>query len=106
VAHDRKSALCHRQKRVQPGRDRVRCRPRLPLTSFSSVWVVGALAIMRITMLAHVIAAALCVLVVPAVAGDAAATDVATLTVKTFDGVVSKEELVLVKFHAPWCGHW
>eukprot|EP00168_Porphyra_purpurea_P019985 TRINITY_DN81_c0_g1_i2.p1 TRINITY_DN81_c0_g1~~TRINITY_DN81_c0_g1_i2.p1 ORF type:complete len:523 (+),score=204.04 TRINITY_DN81_c0_g1_i2:185-1753(+) len=30
---------------------------------------------------------------------------VVSLTTKTFDDVVAKESLVLVKFTAPWCGH-
>lgn len=55
----------------------------------------------RAAAFAAAVAAALAV----ACAGDAASSDVATLTSKTFDGTISKEELVLVKFFAPWCGH-
>lgn len=51
-------------------------------------------------------AAAIAVAFLAAFAGDAAPSDVAILTSKTFDGTISKEELVLVKFYAPWCGHW
>lgn len=32
-----------------------------------------------------------------------AASDVATLTSKTFESIIAKEDLVLVKFFAPWC---
>lgn len=55
----------------------------------------------RVAIYAAAVAAAVAV----AFAGDAASNDVATLTSKTFDGTISKEELVLVKFFAPWCGH-
>lgn len=34
-----------------------------------------------------------------------AASDVIELTAETFDSVVNPEELMLVEFFAPWCGH-
>lgn len=34
-----------------------------------------------------------------------AASDVITLTAEDFDSVVNPEELMLVEFYAPWCGH-
>mgnify|MGYP000070300599 CR=1 FL=1 len=49
-----------------------------------------------------VVASATAALVSVAWAADDA---VVSLTTKTFDDVVAKESLVLVKFTAPWCGH-
>ena len=34
-----------------------------------------------------------------------AASDVIELTAETFDSVVNPEQLMLVEFFAPWCGH-
>jgi thiol-disulfide isomerase/thioredoxin len=56
--------------------------------------------------LALSVAAIAAVTVAAFAGGHAEASDVATLTSKTFDGIISKEEVVLVKFFAPWCGHW
>lgn len=50
-------------------------------------------------------AAALCCALLSSAYAKDAVTDVATLTMKTFEEVVAKEDLVLVKFYAPWCGH-
>ena len=33
------------------------------------------------------------------------ASDVINLTAENFDSVVNPEELILVEFFAPWCGH-
>lgn len=34
-----------------------------------------------------------------------AASDVIELTAENFDSIVKPEELMLVEFYAPWCGH-
>lgn len=48
----------------------------------------------------------LCVILSYGILGaSAGSSDVVTLTSKNFDEVIKKEELVLVKFYAPWCGH-
>lgn len=57
----------------------------------------------RKTFLFSAIAATFAALTHTVLAEDA--SDVLSLTEKTFDDVVLKEPLMLVEFFAPWCGH-
>lgn len=61
------------------------------------------LIMVRKTFLFSAIAATFAALTHTVLAEDA--SDVLSLTEKTFDDVVLKEPLMLVEFFAPWCGH-